>query len=268
MKTLRRILIILAAPAALLFGLSQLGGTPIYKGFNTGFDASAEAWPTPKLSLSTETGDLTCWLKLKMPASAQVVSANLSNSLPLGLYQESSDGINQWVAIVAAGQKPEEKFKWPSGTQILITFKNGSSLALSDWRLYLSDQAFDSKERAIWRSIAFVASIVCLVLAVLGGGLEAKANLKEEEVTFTHERCLEQMIRTVEGKTPQETEWMRVVLTKVVLQRIPPKDAIASLPLKPYLQRGLFLGASKQFRQRLEWLISELNKDLNNLLTS
>jgi hypothetical protein len=178
MKRLRRILIIFAAPAGILFGLSQLGGTPIYKGFNTGFGATVETSLVPRLLLSTGTGDLTCWVKLKVPASAQTVSATLSNSLPLSVYQESVDGTDQWVAIVADGQKREEKFKWPSGTRLFLTFNNGNNVALSDWRVYLSDQAFDSKGRATWRRIAFVLSIVCLGLAVLGGALEAKASLK------------------------------------------------------------------------------------------
>lgn len=159
MKTLRRILIILAAPALILLGLTQLGGTPTYKGYNTGFDAAVETSPVPRLSLSTETGDLTCWLKLKLPATAEPVSASLSNTLPLSVYRESVEGVDQWVAIVADGQKREEKFKWPSGAHLFLTFNNGHNVSLSDWRVYLSDQSFDSKERATWRKVAFVLSM-------------------------------------------------------------------------------------------------------------
>ncbi len=266
MKTLRRILIIFAAPAGILLGLSQLGGTPIYKGFNTGFDAKVVSGPVPGLSLSTETGDLTCWLKLKVPASAQPASAVLSNSLPLSVYQESVDGTDQWLAIVADGQKREEKFKWPSGTRIFLSFNSGSNVALSDWRVYLSDQAFDSKDRATWRRIAFVLSIVCLVLAVLGGALEAKASLKDEGVTFTYEHCLEQLIKSIESTTAQETKWMQSILTKVLLQRIPAKDAIAPLPLKDYQKYQLWFRARDQFCGRLDWLIAELNSDRNYLV--
>ena len=266
MKTLRRILIILAAPAGILFALSQLGGTPIYKGFNTGFDATVETSPVPRLSLSTEAGDLTCWLKLELPASAQAVSASLSNSVPLSVYQESVNGADQWVAIVADGQKREEKFKWPSGTRILLTFNNGANVALSDWQVYLSDQAFDSKNRATWRKIAFGLSIGFLVLAVLGGALEAKASLKDEGVTFTYERCLEQLIKGIEGKTPQETKWMQSILTKVLLQRILAEDAIAPLPLKEYQKHSLWFKARDQFCGRLDWLTSELTKDRNYLI--
>lgn len=267
MKTLRRILIILAAPAGILFGLSQLGGTPIYKGFNTGFDATVETTPVPKLTLSTETGDLTCWLKLKLPASAQPVSASLSNSLPLSVYQESLDGADQWIAIVADGQKREEKFKWPSGSRLFLTFNNGSKVALNDWSVYLSDQAFDSQDRATWRKIAFGLSIAFLVLAVLGVALEAKASLKDEGVTFTYERCLEQLIKSIEGDTPLESKWMQAILTKLLLQRIPAEDAIAPLPLKPYEKHRLFFKARNQFCRRLDWLIPELTNDRNYLMT-
>src|SRR6476469_5639153 len=105
MKTLRLTLLSLAAPAALLFGLTQLGGTAIHKGCNTGFNAAVETSPMPRVALSTETGDLNCWVKLKLPATAEPVAANLSTTLPLSVYQESVDGAEQWVAIVAQGSK-------------------------------------------------------------------------------------------------------------------------------------------------------------------
>src|SRR5262245_45606559 len=61
MKTLRRVLIALVAPASLLLGVTQLGGNPISKGYSTGFASNLEAIPTARLTLSTDAGDLTCW---------------------------------------------------------------------------------------------------------------------------------------------------------------------------------------------------------------
>lgn len=266
MKTLRLTLLSLAAPAALLLGLTQLGGTAIHKGCNTGFNAAVETSPTPRVSLSTETGDLTCWIKLKLPANAEPVAANLSNMLPLSVYQESVDGTEQWVAIVAQGSKREEKFKWPSGARLFLTFSNGHNMAVSDWRVYLSDQAFDSKQRATWRRIVFVIAGICLLLALFGGGLEARSRFKDECTAFSYEQCLKQLICTIEGKTPQQTEWMRSILTKVLLQGIKAEDAITPLPLKDYLKHRLWFTARDQFGAQLDWLISELTTHKKKLM--
>lgn len=266
MKTLRLILLSLAAPAALLLGLTQLGGTPIHKGCNTGFNAAVEINPTPRVSLSTETGDMTCWVKLKLPATAEPVAASLSTTLPLSVYQESVDGSDQWVAIVAQGPKREEKFKWPSGARLFLNFSNGHNIAVRDWRVYLSDQAFDSKQRATWRRVGFVLAGICLGLALFGGALEAHARFKGECAAFTYEQCLKQLICTIEGKTPQHTEWMQSILTKVLLQGIKAKDAITPLPLKGYLKQGLWFSARDQFCSQLDWLISELTNDKKKLM--
>jgi len=267
MKTLRRILIVLSAPAGIIFGLSQLGGTHLYKGFNTGFTATNAMSQERRLSLSTETGDLMCWVKLRLPVSAQPVSARLSNSLPLAIYQDSIEGTDQWIAVVADGQKREEKFKWPSGTNVVLTFGNGSNLALNDWRVYLSDQGFDSKDRASRRRTIFIVAIMCLLLAILGAALEAKDKLKDDSVAFTHERCLEQLIKNIEGTTAKETTQMQSILTKVLLQRISADDAIAPLALKQYQKHQLWFKARDQFSRRLAWLIVELTNDRSYLMT-
>jgi len=206
-------------------------------------------------------------MKLKVPASVQPISARLSNSLPLTIYQESTNGADQWIAVLADGQKREEKFKWPSGTQVVITFANGSNLALNDWRLHLSDQGFDSKDRAAWRRTAFMVAVVCLIFAIIGGILEAKDKLKDGSVVFTYERCLEQLIKSIEGTSAKESAQMQSILTKVLLQRILAEDAIAALPLKPYQKHQLWFRARDQFSRRLEWLIIELTNDRNYLLT-
>jgi hypothetical protein len=43
MKKLRVFLMVLAAPAAVLLGMRELGGTPISKGYDTGFEWRAES---------------------------------------------------------------------------------------------------------------------------------------------------------------------------------------------------------------------------------
>src|SRR6266850_1625876 len=82
-KKLRIGLMSMIVPAGVLLGLTQLGGTPISSGQNTHFVQQIEYSPSPRLALSTDAGDLSCWLKLRLPAKAQVLSANLSTDAPL-----------------------------------------------------------------------------------------------------------------------------------------------------------------------------------------
>lgn len=266
MKTLRRLLIVLGTVALVLLGITQLGGTPIYKGYDTGFQATAGNTPIPTFVLSTDVGDLTCWLRMRVPATSTPVSAGLSNGTPLSVYHERLDGQDQWVAVVADGYKREEKFKWPSGTQLFLTLKHGDNAALNDWRVYLSDKDFDSKDRATWRTIAFYFAAVCLVLGLVGTGLEAYAKYEGKGSTFTHERYLEQLILSVEGNDPRETEWMQSILKKVSLHGVSAEDAIAPLPLKEYQKQGIWFKARENFNRRLDWLIAELANDQEELM--
>jgi hypothetical protein len=266
MKKLRRVLMVLGAPAAALLGLTQLGGTPLYKGYNTGLTATPLTNSVnQKLAISTDSGDLMCWVKLRLPLHAQSLSATLSNGSPLSVYQESVQDADQWVAIVAEGQKREEKFKWPSGAILFVTTNGGSAMP-SDWRVYLSDQAFDSKDRARWRSIAFSFSVVFLFLSLAGLIFEGLEKRREEPTTsFTHERCLNELIMSTEGGSSQETEWMRSILRKVLLQTVTVADAIAPIPLQKGEKWALWFKTRNQFRLRLERLITDLNVDLSYL---
>ena len=92
-------------------------------------------------------------------------------------------------------------------------------------------------ERARWRRITFRASLLLLGLALIGAALAAYAKERVETGTFTNERCLVELIKSTEGSSGQETKWMQQILTKVLLQSIPVKDAIAALPLKQVNQR-------------------------------
>ncbi len=266
MKKLRRFLIAMAVPFGGLITLTQLGGSPIYEGFDTGFDARPADIANSKLAISTDSGDLHCWVKLQLPLRSQSFSANLSGGIPLSVYQESVQGGSQWVAISADGLKREEKFHWPSGATLYLTTANGVSVLPSDWRVYLADQAYDSMGRAMWRKIALGCSLVFLCLSLTGGILEGLARAKvEPPASFTHEHCLSALIMSTEGASPQQTEWMRSILRKVLLETVPVADALAPIPLENLEKKKLWFGTRKQFRTRLEKLITDLNIDLSYL---
>lgn len=266
MKTLRRLLIGLAAPSALMLGLTQLGGTPIYKGYNTGFTSTLHNSANSTLAIGTDAGDLTCWIRLRVPSHSQSFSANLSTGTPLHVYQHSIQDTDQWIAIVAEGQKREAKFEWPSGAVLSLTATNGESITPHDWQVYLSDQAFDSKDRARWRNIVFGFSVFFLLLALAGGTFEAFAKDKDElPESFTHERCLTALIMSSEGASSQETKWMRSILKKVLLEAVSVVDAIAPIPLRKDKKWALWFKTQNQFRLRLDRLITDLNRDLKQL---
>lgn len=266
MKTLRVVLIVLAAPSALLLGLTQLGGTPIYKGYNTGFTTTPDGSQNSTMTMTTDAGDLTCWVKLRLPFRSQALSAKLSTGTPLRVYQHNMQGADQWIAIVADGDKPEEKFNWPSGAVLFLTSTNGESIIPNDWQIYLSEQAFDSKARARWRNVVFGFSIFLLLLSLAGVTLEALQRGKNARITsLTHEDCLAGLIMSSEGGSSQETEWMRSILRKVLLQTVSVADAIAPIPLPKDKKWALWFKTRNQFRLRLDRLINDLNRDLEYL---
>ena len=256
----------MAVPFGGLVTLTQLGGSPIYKGFDTGFDVRPADVSNSKLAISTDSGDLQCWIKLRLPLRSQSFSAHLSGGTPLSVYQESVQDDVQWVAISAGGPKREEKFHWPSGATLYLNTTNGVSVMPSDWRVYLAGQAYDSKGRAMWRKIALVSSLFFLGLFLTGGILEGLARAKEEPpASFTHERCLIELIMGTEGTSEQETAWMRTILRKILLETMSVADALAPIPLNNIDKWQLWFRTRKQFRSRLEKLITDLNIDLSHL---
>jgi len=266
MKKLRRFLIAMAVPFGGLITLTQLGGSPIYKGFDTGFEAKPADVSNSKLAISTDSGDLQCWIRLQLPLRSQSFSASLSDGTPLTVYQESVQGGNQWVAISADGPKHEEKFRWPSGATVYLTTVNGVSVMPDDWRVYLADQAYDSKGRAMTRRVALGFSLGFLCLSLTGAILEGLARAKvEPPASFTHERCLSELIMGTEGSSEKETEWMRTILRKVLLETMPVADALTPIPLGYVEKMKLWFGLRDQFRSRLKKLITDLNIDLSYL---
>jgi hypothetical protein len=256
MKTLRRVLIALVAPALLLLGLTQIGGTPISKGYNVRFNARIETKPKVAMILSTDSGDLVCWLKLRIPATFSTLSASLSNGTPLGVYQDSREGSSQWIAVVADAQKREEKFKWPSGATVVVysSDPNPPNLVLTDWRVFLTDKDYDSKGRATWRTIVFSVFLGLLGLAVIGGVLEGYSKLTEESPPLTPQRCVEFLIASTTGTTSKETKWRRAILRDVLLEAVPVADTLKRIRLKEVEKMALWFSTRRQFVNRLEIL--------------
>ncbi len=268
MKVLRMILIALVAPATILLGLTKLGDTPISRGYNVGFLPRLEQDSSGiRLAMATDVGDLTCWVELKVPSASPSFTAKLSTDTALSVYRESVDGPYQWIAIVAGGQKHQDKFKWPSGANVYLYAQDNqpSSLALADWRVYLSDKDHDSKEQAEWRTRLLWLSGLLLVLALVGGGLEGYAKLTETPAAVTPQYYVEVLIRSTAGLTRKETKWMRSILRSVLMEGLPADQALAAIPLSDLRRRALWFKTRANFRARLGHVISELSRYSSSL---
>lgn len=260
MKTLGRIFMAVSAVALTVIGLEKVGGVAITSGYDTGFSAVLASPPETGLALTNEASNLTCWLRLKVPAQAPPASAKLSTGAPLGVYAEPAAGSERWVQIVA-GLKPQEQFAWPAGTQIIINGAGGNSRGLSveDWYVYISDKDYDSRGRSRWRTFFFYLTRCLLPFALIGIAIEAYSKYKGEAAKpFTPQRCVEELINSTEGRNAKETEWMKSILTKVLLEGVPARDALSTIPLKSSLRNALWFRTNSQFRARLNRLIADL----------
>lgn len=267
MKKLRLILMALGAPALLLLGVHEFAGTPISKGYETGFEWHAD--PSNRLVLNADAGgNVTCWLVLEMPAKIQGFKAETSAGTHLRTYQKSLSGSTQMVAIVKDTAAPETPFDWPSGSSLVISPQDGSSAASSvigDWYVYLSNKTYDSQERTKWRKRIFWISIVLLSFGLIATTIEAveKARVKEEpREPFSAEYCLKQLIKRVEGADADQTQQMQTLLQKVLIEGVDLRDATA--PWQMITSRKLLLQkkAFKSLEDSLGRLVTDLPKYL------
>lgn len=91
MKRLRIWLIIMPALATVLLGLYEFGGTPISKDFDTWLKwRPDDPIAGPVLSASPG-GNITCRIRLRIPATPSVMSADASSGAHLRVTPESTD---------------------------------------------------------------------------------------------------------------------------------------------------------------------------------
>src|SRR5271163_4959655 len=131
MKKLGRIMMILAAPAAILYGLKEIGGSPLYKGDDVGFVWRVSSNPS-RLVLTNDVGDITCLLRLKLASRSTAYDAQLANQTVIPVNNISNNGEEGWLELSAVSLASQDKFKWPSGTGIFIVPKSGT---VSDLRV-------------------------------------------------------------------------------------------------------------------------------------
>jgi hypothetical protein len=261
MKRLRKLLMILAVPAAVLYGLKEIGGSPIYKGDESGLAVKVEQNPA-KLVVTNDLGDATCVLRLKLSMNAPAYKALLANGTPLAVHSVVEEGESGWIELTDTSPA-NDKFKWPSGTGIYIFPQSVSTynLKVEDWRLFRTDKSPDSMGRAKWRNRGFIVAIVCLFLALIGGALEAADRLKEKPAeALTPQRLVEAMIQNVSGPSDEKTTAMRAMLTKLVFQGIGSPDVLVGVPGTEVEKQALLLTAVRKLKEQFVFYQQELQR--------
>ena len=270
-KFFRWFFVILATIAATLLGLREIGGTPISRGYNTGFQWAPDPSHSRVMLTVEPEGDMVCWLRLRVPGSTSNLTAEISTGTPLTVLPQEKDGADQWFAVAKKSLVTQDKFEWSSGATIYLYSQNKQTpFEIKDWYVFPNNKDFDSKHRAKWRSLWFWISLVALALSALWAVIERVAKeSKESSKTepFSPQRCIEQLIASIDGKDAEESERMRWVLKKVLIEGTAVNDAIGTLPLKKREQQSLWFKTAAQFRKKLENLILALGQYLNRVRT-
>lgn len=266
MRKLRLWLIVLGAPAAILLGLHEIGGTPISRGYDTGFRWRQEQ-ANQRLVLGADPeGNMTCWVRLKVPATSLGFAAETSARVPLRVTKQAADSGYEWIAITKDSTIPEDKFEWPSGGVITVDPQDKSpQLGIADWYVYPSNKNFDSAQRAYWRTILFRISLFFLGLSLTGAILEGVEKYRKKREPFSPQHCLQSLIGGVEGADETKTEQMQTTLEKVLVEGFTVQDALAPLKLTPIQEKIFWIQTAGRFRVKLVFLINELNRYLSRL---
>jgi hypothetical protein len=270
MKTTRLILMVLAAPAAILLGLHEVAGSPIFKGYDAGFSWHVD--PSRGFVLSVDAdGNMSCWLLLKTSAKSGAFTAATSAGTPLRVYRDHLEGDDQWIAIVKEGGTPQAAFEWPAGGTLFLRPQNlpQTDLDFGDWYVYLSNKSYDSRKRSRWRKVGVLVSWPLLALSLCGVILEAIDRVREKArktEPLTPQMCLQQLIRSVDGENEQQAQEMQTVLGQVLIHGVSARDALAVLPLTPVQKAKFWFKTTSQFRGRLQYMIDELDRYLARLL--
>jgi hypothetical protein len=268
MRKIRLFLIALAVPAGILFTMREIGGSPISKGYDTGFEWRSEPSMGRLVLLADLEGNMNCRIKLKIPATDTDFRSETSNKIRLKVVQESLEQDYQWISINKDSPLSEEKFEWPSGSHINLDVEpKGQPAALSvvDWYVYSSTKSADSSHLAHRRSVIFWISLSLLLLSCAGGIAEAIEKYHEKREPFSPQRCIELLIGAVDGADGKETKRMRASLEKVLVEGSSVQEALAPFKLGQLEGQLFWLRTTARFRVKLDYFIAELNRHRNRL---
>lgn len=261
----RIILLSFAAVAGLVLGLDRTGLTPIVPGYDVRFAwGSRQAAGGSELILTSDAGDLSTWLALRVRVTGQDAGraqAALSNGQSLTVLPTRL-GQDVWSLELSDGKGTGRgvKFDWPSGIEIIVLFPGTSlpGVRLENWEVYLKDKESDSLLRSGRRKRWGWISLGLLMLAAIGAVVGVWPQ-RDEPQPFTSETCIRQVIADVEGRTEEETQQMRSLLRKVLLEGAESREAVEALGLPFSESLQVWFAARRNLIARLKSLIGSLS---------
>jgi hypothetical protein len=248
----------MAAPALILVGLHEIGGTSVSKGSETEF-AWRENPSAGQLVLSADAGGtMNGWIRVKVPLVQGKITAS-TESVPLFVKVTTGEDGGEWLEITKSAT--EDFFDWRSGRDVIIQFDpKPAQLTVEDWQVFPSAKSPDSKTWAQWRHGLFIVSLVLWGLVIIGAILEALDKYGAKPAQFTSQRCVEQMIDGFEGSDEKQSEQNRKFLRKLLLEGASVAEALAPLNLNKREQLAVLFRIRGPFLFKLQSHIDHLNR--------
>jgi hypothetical protein len=258
---LKRLFTGLAAVSVILLALTKIGVTPIAPGLDTGFQQSSPCVRTT-LCLETDGGDLKALVTLWVRRSGVYPAAwhaELSDGTRLAVRAEPV-ARQEWRLSIARPDTTSQlaKFSWPSGLTLKVWNDEMRALHLSDWRVDVPDrEGYDSYERARWRKVWFVISLLLLIvgaIAAVSDRLSAKpVEPGELDVGALRVKLVRATIAGVEGDSDAETVVFRSLLDDVLLGTLTVNQAILRVAPDRSMARRQQLWFTAQSRFLEQW---------------
>jgi hypothetical protein len=204
-------------------------------------------------------GNMTCWLRLKVPENQGTVTAKTEGGASLLVKITPANRHDEWLEITkdAAGGF----FEWPSGRRVIVQFvPRPSALSIDDWQAFLNNKSSDSKSWSRSRRILFIVGLVLLIPAIVGTVLQGLEARRGKILPFTHQSCVEQMIASFEGRNSDESDQCRMFLRKLLLEDASIEEALAPLNLSRARKMAFLYRINGPFRFRLDSHVEYLKR--------
>jgi hypothetical protein len=280
---LTRVCLAIAAGAAVLLGVERLF---VVNGPDFRISTTQQRSATPSVSLRSESGELVCWIRLRLSVQhpAPVFHARVSNGPPLQARANRVKGDpTRWMldlraqppvtlnaisatdsanAPVGDGAGPglshAEQFAWPAGQEIHVIVPGATDLRVDGWEVFSKDLGADSSAHATRRTISQFSVFFLVGLATVGAcvGAWRVPEVPTSASPVTAELCIRTLIASMDA---QEQKVAQRLLTNLLIERTSFEEALEATGIPSgWRRQQFFFKVSRQFKQRLENLLHDL----------
>ena len=264
----RRILLTLAAVAAVLLTLEKVGVFELVPGANLRFHWSPLTLADGRsaLAMRSDVGDIAAWMQLVVGWNGPDIgtfTASIPGGDPLAVDVQAAGPSRRHISISKAPSPPQgTPFSWRAGVPLELAHSSGEvgPLVVEDWIIYPSTQASDSATKARLRRIWTVISWVLLAISVAGVAITTWS--EKEESLVMPVALVRSIVGSVEGVNATETKQLRSFLSKVLIRGATVNEALDSLaiPRKPFYMRPRFQARARRvFLDRIDAVKAELD---------